>query len=289
MSLIVKALAAYNRTGLRGSYRVSDFLARRMKALHCVPLEVEGGTLYADLRISTARGILANPKSSSGEDNVMRRFVHPGDAVFDIGAHLGFYTLLLSSLTGDRGKVFAFEPNSELLPSLRRTLRDVGNVRLFECALSDQKGDVELFVPEDASMASLTDWTDGLGGRVKSIKCETNVLDEMFQAGMIPSPKFIKCDVEGAELSVLAGARNLLNQREAPVVMFELNRKAASAFGRETNEYFEYFESLERAEYSLFEVVQAGIRSLNSRDLEYTNIVAVPKAILGPDRDAEGF
>ncbi len=278
MSLVVKALAAYNRSGLRGGYRVSDFLARRMKSLQSVPIQVEGGTLYADLRIGSARGILANPKSLSGEDRVMRRFVRSGDTVFDIGAHLGFYTLLLSALTGSEGRVFAFEPNPELMPSLKRTVHSLRNVRLFEYALSDRDGEIELFIPEDASMASLADWTDGVVGMVHPVKCETKVLNDIFQAGTMPLPSFIKCDVEGAELSVFSGAGKLLDRGDAPVVLFELNRKAAKAFGRDTSEYFEYFESLEYPRYSFFEVLPQGLQKLSTRNLEYTNIVAIPES-----------
>ena len=113
-------MANYYRTRLRGSYRLTNFLAQRLSSLQCVPIQTESGILYADLRITSSHGILANPKSDSGEDLVMRKFVKPGNTVFDIGAHLGLYTLLLSELVGEKGIVFAFEPNPELLPQYRK-------------------------------------------------------------------------------------------------------------------------------------------------------------------------
>ncbi len=130
MSILTKFLAAYYRSGLRGSYRITDLLAGRLKSLQCVPIETENGVVFGDLRISSARGILAYPQSQSGEHLVMQRFVNKGDVVFDIGAHLGFYTLLLSNLVGPQGKVFAFEPNPELLPSLERSRGSAGERRV---------------------------------------------------------------------------------------------------------------------------------------------------------------
>src|SRR5688500_12933920 len=137
MSLLTKFISVYFRSGLRGSTRFTDLVSSRFPSLQSVPIEVDGGTLIADLRIGSARGILADPKCHSGEDLVMRKYVRPGDSVFDIGAHLGFYTLLLAKLAGPEGKVFAFEPNPELLPSLRRTVDPASNITLLETAVSD--------------------------------------------------------------------------------------------------------------------------------------------------------
>ncbi len=280
MTILAEIIRLYCRSGFRGSWRVSDFLSKHFSSLHSVPIEVEGGTLYGDLRIGSARGILASPTSRSGEDKIMAHYVRSGDGVLDIGAHLGFYTLLLSKLVGHEGRVFAFEPNPELLPSLRRTLQSRANVELFETALSDEKGEIELFVPEDASMASLSNWTEGIAGDVHSVRCEMKVLDEMYDEGTISLPSFIKCDVEGAELRVFSGAKKILDREDAPVVLFELNRKAAESFGGKITQYFDFFETLEHPKYSFFEVLPTGITDLRSREIDYANIVAIPASRL---------
>lgn len=285
MSLLTKFLAVYFRSGLRGSYRLTDLLTPRLKSLRSVPIRTESGILYADLRISSSRGILANPKSQSGEDLVMRNFVNEGDTVFDIGAHLGFYTLLLSELVGKNGKLFAFEPNPELLPSLTRTLAPLANVELLRVALSDREGEISLYVPEDASMASLRNWTDGIVGHIHEVRCKMQVLDDLVEKGELPLPHFIKCDVEGAELSVFKGAVNTLNRVDAPILLFELNTKAASAFGTTTTAYFDFLESLDQPKYVFFEVTKDGLRKLKSREIEYTNVLALPETICGLHRN----
>lgn len=280
MSLLVKFLGNYNASGWRGSYRLTDFLSKRIKSLQDVAIETENGMLYADLRISSARGILANPKSVSGEDLAMQKFVKTGDTVFDIGAHFGFYTLLLSKLVGEKGKVFAFEPNPELLPSLRKTLRSLANVELQEIALSDREGKVNLFVPEDASMASLSDWTEGIAGNVHTVACEMRRLDNLVESGKLPVPTFIKCDVEGAELSIFKGGINTLNRADAPVILFEANALAAKSFGANINDYFDFLKSLKNPEYNFFEVTAKGIEKLKAKEIKFENVIAVPKTKL---------
>ena len=280
MSLLTKFLGIYNASGLRGSYRVTNFLSKHLKSLQNVEIKTANGTLYADLRIYSAFGILANPKSTSGEDLVMQTFVKTGDTVFDIGAHLGFYTLLLSELAGEKGKVLAFEPNLDLLPSLRKTVQPLANVELREVALSDRAGKANLFVPEDMAMASLVDWTDGIAGNVHTVACEMQCLDDLVEAGKLPVPQFIKCDVEGAELSIFKGGLKTLNRVDAPVILFEINALAAKSFGVNTTDYFDLLESLENPAYNFFEVSTKGIEKLRSKEIKYANVVAVPEAKL---------
>lgn len=281
MSLLTKFLAFYNRSGLRGSYRLTTLLANRLASLQSVPIATPNGTVYGDLRISSATAILANPDSQSGEDLVMKACVRPGTIVYDIGAHFGFYTVLLSELVGPAGRVLAFEPNTELLPSLRRSLEPKINVTLFELALSDTNGTTELFVPEDASMASIRNWTLGVGGDVHKLSCELRRLDDLIVDEGLPFPDFIKCDVEGAELSIFKGATTIFDKKDAPVVMFEVISKAASAFGNRTADYLDFLRSFELAGYHFFEVDTRGISRLQSYDIEYANVVAVPLAKLG--------
>jgi FkbM family methyltransferase len=278
MSFLTKFLAIYYRTGWRGSWRISDLLASRLTSLQDVEIAVEGGILHADLRIGSARGILARPRSTSGEDKVMRQFVRDGDIVLDIGAHLGFYTLLLSKQVGENGKVFAFEPNVMLLESLRKTIAQKSNISLFECGLADKEGTLDLYVPEDASMGSLSDWTKGRAGSVQTISCKIEVIDNLINAGKIAAPNFIKCDVEGAELTIFSGAREMFDSKDAPIVLFELNKLAAASFGHTPEDYLHFFSSLKNPNYSFFQVFRDNIEPMQDWNLDYTNVLAIPES-----------
>ena len=129
--------------------------------------------------------------------------VKPDSVVFDIGANVGFYTLLGSVLVGPGGKVFAFEPHPQNLALLNAhlSLNAVNNVAVIEKAVSDRDG-VSFFAGKDATGHLAADGT---------LRVETVSLDSIVRQGALPPPAYIKIDVEGAESLVLAGAKSLLS------------------------------------------------------------------------------
>jgi len=138
------------------------------------------------------------------KQRLFERTVTPGSVVFDIGAHVGFYTLLSSVLVGTVGKVFAFEPVPRNLHYLYEHLRlnHATNVTVTEAAVADVCG-TTLF---DESANSATGHLSTQGALcVRVVNLDALVPREM------PSPDFIKIDVEGAEWLVLTGARELLS------------------------------------------------------------------------------
>lgn len=65
---------------------------------------------------------------------------------------------------------------------------------------------------------------------------------------------------------------------DAPIMIFEVNAKAAKAFGQTSKSCFEFLESLENPKYSFFEITVNGIKKLTLHEIEYTNVIAVPEA-----------
>lgn len=130
--------------------------------------------------------------------------IKPNTIVFDIGANVGFYTLLASLLVGAQGRVVAFEPVPRNIRFLQRHLQmnHIKNVAVMEVAVSDAFG-VAAFDPgPDSSQGKIAQ--DG------ELSVRTVCLDGLIVAGEIPVPDSIKIDVEGAEMPVLVGAQNLL-------------------------------------------------------------------------------
>jgi FkbM family methyltransferase len=127
-----------------------------------------------------------------------------GSVVYDIGAHVGFYTLLASELVGPRGKVFAFEPLPRNIHYLKEHLRlnQCKNVKVIEAAVAEQNG-----------IVSFDDRAGNYTGHLSSeghLEVKTVRLDGLISNGDIPPPDCIKIDVEGAELLVLSGAKSIL-------------------------------------------------------------------------------
>jgi len=185
----------------------------------------------------------------------MKKCVRQGDVVLDVGAHWGLHTTLLASLVGCRGKVFAFEPNQSIARLLRRTVEGLKNVSLHELALSNQDGTCDFFVPLDASMGSLVNWTQG--DNIETFSCPMRRLETLTDDG-IHSPDFVKCDVEGAELRFFEGAASILSREDAPTILFEENCAAATAFGESPDASARFLQHLGNAAYKLFVVDSSG-------------------------------
>ncbi len=145
--------------------------------------------------------------------NEFSRRVQPGDVVYDIGAHVGYYTLLASILVGPQGRVFAFEPLPANLEILHRHLRinRVSNVEVIEAAVSDRAGTAAFAPAADNSMGSLAgDDASKIAGGHGEVQVRVEVIDHLLSAGRLPAPDCIKIDVEGAEYRLLSGAGECL-------------------------------------------------------------------------------
>lgn len=137
--------------------------------------------------------------------------VRSRSVVFDVGAHVGFYTLLASEMVGPGGRVVAFEPLPANLRYLREHLRlnRVGNVEVVEAACAESAGQARFEQGPDRTMGRV----DERGGLVVA----TVALDDLVLAGRLPAPDLVKMDVEGGEARALRGSRAVL-QRHRPTI-----------------------------------------------------------------------
>ena len=147
------------------------------------------------------------------------QLIRPGMVCWDVGAHVGFYTLLFAELVGPQGRVFAFEPLPRNLDFLRRHIQMNGyrNVRIFPYALGDFDGEAEFDPGPNPSMGRIA-----AGGplRVRCTKADT-----LLAAGEVQSRDVIKLDVEGAEAEVLRGARRVMERH--PVILLATHGEKA--------------------------------------------------------------
>ena len=139
-----------------------------------------------------------------GKQQEIAATVRPGMICYDIGANVGFYTLLFSELAGARGVVVAFEPTPRNCRFLRRhvSINGCANVAVQELALGNFDGVTHFDEGVDASQGHLSA-TGSL-----AVRCAR--IDTLIAAGAIAPPDVMKIDVEGAEAAVLAGAAEVL-------------------------------------------------------------------------------
>jgi FkbM family methyltransferase len=130
--------------------------------------------------------------------------VVPGSVVYDVGAHVGFYTLLAAKLVGPTGRVFAFEPVPRNVKYLRAhlSLNGIPNAEIWPVAVAERSGVVCFDTGPNSQMGRISQTGSA------SLPCVR--LDDLVEQSQVPPPDLIKMDVEGGELDALRGAHRLL-------------------------------------------------------------------------------
>lgn len=172
-----------------------------------------GGRLRGRWWLPASRGKILRILGGSYEPEQTRLFeehVRPGDTVLDVGAHVGYYTVLSAVLAGERGAVWAFEPNPANARFLRRhaEINGLRQVRVTQAAVADANGTARFGFGRGSGTGHLA--ADG------EVEVRTVRLDD-FCAEHGIAPAAVKIDVEGAEGAVLEGARGVL-ARHRPVL-----------------------------------------------------------------------
>jgi FkbM family methyltransferase len=175
----------------------------------------------------------------------------------DIGAHVGFFTLIGAHCVGNAGRVHAFEPASANFSTLERNVRQNGieNVTLIRAAVTTKSGEVALGLDLAELVGKSTgDYT--IGGAHASFTASAVSLDDYLQeVGESRRLRLIKMDVEGLEPEVLAGAQRTLAELPPDGVLFEQN---AALLRRRGHAAEAVIEQLERHGYSFHRIDPLG-------------------------------
>jgi FkbM family methyltransferase len=198
---------------------------------------VHGAKLYVDTRdISLAPHLLLDGDWEAGISAFVLETLEPGWTVLDIGANVGWYTVLAAVAVGEGGHVHAFEANPRMVSLLRRTLSVNGlleRVTAVEAAVADEPGSVTFFSYHEhqgSSGLGLSEHAAAAGEGVTELTVRATSLDAHFPQGT--HVDFIKIDAEGAEPQIIAGARRLLEENPHARILMEYtasNRPAADA------------------------------------------------------------
>ncbi|MFI5201866.1 MAG: FkbM family methyltransferase [Candidatus Kapaibacterium sp.] len=183
------------------------------------------------------------------ESRLVREYFKPGMTVYNIGANLGYYTLLASECVGGTGKVFAFEPEPGNLELLRRTISEnrCSNVQICPMAVSQKAGIATLSISEtNSGDHRLTTIADREHVEVEIVSIDT------FIAEGHAAPNAIIMDVQGAELDVLNGASILLASKDPLTLFTEFWPGGLNE--RHPNGAREMLDILERAGFQLHEI-----------------------------------
>jgi FkbM family methyltransferase len=191
---------------------------------------------WAQVESGPAAGIWLNLNPRTGLDalrgafepevqEALERYLRPGMTFYDLGANIGFFSLLAARLVGEQGRVIAFEADPEIAARLREHVdrNSFRSVTVVEKAAWSKASKVFF---ERVDPATSPD--RGLGHVVdtssaNTIEIEAVTLDDFARTS--PAPDFIKCDVEGAEAEVFRGAQTLLVEKR-PGILCEIHSEA---------------------------------------------------------------
>jgi len=183
--------------------------------------EVLGSKMYLDLADKgISRDLIVDGIRERFGVGVVTKEVKSGDIVVDIGANIGYYVLIEAKLVGDKGKVYAIEPDPSNIELLRKNIEINGlsNVEVFQLAIGDTNEFHSMYLSTHRNKPTLRD----VAGTVKEkfvtgkIDVKVTTLDDFLENK--PYPSVIRMDVEGYEYEIIRGMKNIL-QRKLPLTL----------------------------------------------------------------------
>lgn len=208
---------------------------------------------------------------------LIQKLLAPGMVFFDVGAHIGQYTLVASQAVGATGQVHSFEPDPDTYKWLQRNARlnRLNNVQLTPMALSNESGIRQLYLATSQSIGcnSLSP-PSNYSGNTCHIECTT--VDAYVEMKGIQRVDLIKVDVEGAEGSVLQGASSLLRSENKPIIIMEFEEARQKALGSSCAKLADVLTS---NGYSLFTAQGQRARDYvpSASDPAGLNVLAIPR------------
>jgi len=261
--LLRKAVKAGQFTGLIKS-KVMKRLGRDLiKTI--LPKEIEikvGNNSRMVINPKEAYYLLGYEEHEPLVSSIIIKSLREGDVFIDIGAYIGYYSLLAREVVGVSGKVIAFEPHPENYKKLVRNihLNAYTNIVPENIAISDKRERLKLFLGINPSTHSIIERSPNNVSSDEFFEVEAISLDEYLDGRNIV-PNVIKMDVEGAELKILSGMKKTIRSYH-PTMIIEVHPLHLGKKGVKI-----LLETLKDHGYRLFKVQEEGLSEGSVNDL----------------------
>ena len=246
-----------------------DILGKVVRSSIPEKIEANGCTIYLDQEDMAVSGALALKGFESYETDLFRQALKPGMQVLDIGAHIGYYTLLAAKAVGPSGHVYAFEPEPRNNALLRKNVaaNSLKNVSIVDVAASDKAGTHDFYLEKynkgHHSFGKNSATAEKITVRTNTVD---NVLGSLSPDGMLqthgvityegmvqpleamrsydkPRVDVVKIDVEGAEPLAFKGMKETIARNPNMTVFAEVYPKCLQNLGTTPQAYLEMLTS----------------------------------------------
>jgi FkbM family methyltransferase len=206
--------------------------------------ECNGMSVWVDPRNYLSRCLIHEGVYQPEVSAAVVKWLPQGGVMVDVGANVGYMTMLGARRVGPAGRVLAIEPNPYMVEAMRRHLdkNGISNVSIVQAGCSRAKGSFPLYLSPDRN-PGMTSLSAKNAHSQRSIQVDVVPLDELVAEFNPPSLDVLKIDVEGAELQVLQGAKETL-RRFRPVILMELDPRLLSSFGTKPEQILELLAGL---------------------------------------------
>jgi len=240
------------------------------------PLAVNNFFIYHNGIDSYHMQLLAMGMHDRDVDLLLRKAVTAGMTILDVGAHLGYFSLLSAHLSGPHGTVWAFEPLPRIVELLRMNIEANGysqQIHVISSAVSNSTQKVLFYVGSVDSMLSSL-WQDAAMTAeylrnqpdskefVDCIEVECTTLDIWAAARNWPNVDLVKLDIEGAEIVALEGMRELKRRNPHLKLIIELNMRTLPITGATVEDFW---DALQRCGFNSFSMVERGLVHVQCR------------------------
>lgn len=230
MSLVPKSALKFTYLTLL-SPKPLRFLANRF-IIFFIPsvLKIEEGKVFIDKSDVGVSSALAFGIHDPFEIELFRKSIDKGMKVVDVGANIGYYTVIAGVRVGDSGQVFAYEPEEKNFNLLQRNISEnkLSCVKTFKMGLSDKVGIQPMYVSDTHS--GIHSFANNRNSS-NTVQIETDTLDHSLRQSGVQSVDIIKIDIEGAEIMALKGMQEIIKNSTNLKIFIEIYPQAIERLG----------------------------------------------------------
>ena len=175
--------------------------------------------------------------------DLYKKSLREGMNVVDIGANIGYYTIIGGKMIGTNGKIFSYEPDEDNFYYLETNVRsnDLKNAHVLKLALSDSIGKRKLYLGDE----KCTNHSFGDNSKTgKTELVETDTLDNNLKRFGSPKIDVIKIDIEGAEILAIEGMKETIARNPNIIILTEFYPKAIKRLGKSPVQYLRRLQTM---------------------------------------------